>query len=160
MPFIQPDPLRDFDCEDVERPKAVTPDMHILRFVLVLFGVLFGVLLVAVLCGGCSSAKTAGTLAVKASKPAPSMVTFVVTGGKANVLYGPSNNTKDVTGLMRVSMPVSGNHGFTMTTELNKPGKTTCQIQIDGKTVDMDTSSDAALCSVFWNPVTGKWDNS
>jgi hypothetical protein len=86
-------------------------------------------------------------------------VTYIVKGSSATVTYGKVGNSRGKSS-MNVSQALDNAQAFNLITMLNKPGKSTVEILINGKKVaeaTATTNQSVAALTVSRNFKTGGW---
>ncbi|HUN37831.1 MAG TPA: hypothetical protein VMU95_38060 [Trebonia sp.] len=96
---------------------------------------------------------------------APSTVTYVVTGSRANVTYGPAGS--DATGSVpmrkTVTIPASAPLYYAIDAQLNGSGSVTCEILVGSRVISRATASGGyqiASCEIVPDPLTGNWQDA
>lgn len=98
-------------------------------------------------------------IANAADHSAGGKITYVVSGSSSDVTYGKlaPNHGKSS---MKVTQAMGNDQVFNLTTELNKPGKSTVEILVNGKKVasaTATTNKSVASITVSRNFTTGGW---
>jgi len=90
-------------------------------------------------------------------------VTYIVTGGPADVTYGPAGDTSVNTSPLHVTRPLRHPAFYTVTAQMQGPGAVACQIRVDGHAIATGSASgrhSTAQCKITRDPFTGAWTDA
>ena len=90
-------------------------------------------------------------------------VTYLVGGGRTDVMYGPAYSNDQGTGPMSVTQQLSDTQYYTIDAELLSDGTVSCSIKVDGVTIAASSASgdgNTAECEIDLNLSTGGWENA
>jgi hypothetical protein len=96
------------------------------------------------------------------AQSAPEKVTYVVTGGNANVSYGPAGSDYVGTAPMSVSRPLGQPQFYSINAQLTGGGSVTCKLQVDGVTIATGSASgnsNVASCEIS-QALNGSWEDT
>ena len=92
-----------------------------------------------------------------------STITFIVTGDRAQVTYGPAGSNLAGTVPMRQAQPLGNPLYYAIDAQLQGGGEVTCQILIDGSIIAQSVATggyNIAACEVSKDPLTGQWSST
>jgi hypothetical protein len=88
-----------------------------------------------------ASSAPASKAAAPASKAAAETVTYVVTGSKADVTYGPSGSSFSHKVPMNVTKPLGSPQYYSISAQLQGGGNVSCELKVNGKTLSKASAS-------------------